>query len=275
MGNSDFSTLFVANPTKWPQACGRTHLSCYHCWKVLKDRGALELLSQTRICGILLNSVALTIRLSACLHIGVNKLGKAIHGFAIRSCCDGYDNVNSALITLYSKCKDLRKAYTLFELIEDSNIITWNSMLSGYSRIDRADEASLFREMFIIPLFARVANLQHGNEFHCYITKRSALVDMYARSVTYTSMIAGYEVQGAGKAALKLFKEMNLLHMLSVYNIILDIEHYACMVDLFKMLDLLTKLRIFIAKMPYKPASAMWATPIKACRFHGNVETRE
>ncbi|PQP98872.1 pentatricopeptide repeat-containing protein [Prunus yedoensis var. nudiflora] len=225
------------------------------CLRTANFKGALELLSQMRICGILLDSVALIIGLSACSHIGVIKLGKEIHGSAIRSCWDGYDNVKHALITMYSRCKDLRQAYALFQLIEDRSIITWNSMLSGYSRMDRAEEASfLFREMLcsgiepnyitiasILPLCARVANLQHGKEFHCYITKRvvfddylllwNALVDMYARSgkileakrvfdsmskrdeVTYTSMIAGYGVQGEGKAALKLFEEMNMLHI--------------------------------------------------------------
>ncbi|TQD96586.1 hypothetical protein C1H46_017836 [Malus baccata] len=246
-----------------------------------------------------------------------------------------------------SWCKDLRKAYTLFQLIEDRSIITWNSMLSGYSHMDRAEEASfLFREMLcsgiepnyvtiasILPLCARVANLQHGKEFHCYITKRvvfddclllwNALVDMYARSgkvlqakrvfdsmskrdeVTYTSMIAGYGVQGEGKAALKLFEEMNLLHikpdhvtmvsilsacshsglviqgqmlfekMLSVYGITPDLEHCACMVDLFGRAGLLNKAKEVITRMPYKPTSAMWATLIGACRIHGNMELGE
>ncbi|XP_068318904.1 pentatricopeptide repeat-containing protein At1g71490-like [Pyrus communis] len=317
------------------------------CLRTGNFKGALELLSQMISYGILLDSVALTIGLSACSHNGAIKLGKEIHGFAIRSGCDGYDNVNNALITLYSRCKDLRKAYTLFELIEDRSIITWNSMLSGYSHMDRAEEASfLFREMLcsgiepnyvtiasILPLCARVANLQHGKEFHCYITKRvvfddclllrNALVDMYARSgkvlqakrvfdsmskrdeVTYTCMIAGYGVQGEGKAALKLFKEMNLLHikpdhvtmvsilsacshsglviqgqmlfekMLSVYGITPDLEHYACMVDLFGRAGLLNKAKEIISRMPYKPTSAMWATLIGACRIHGNMEIGE
>ncbi|CAB4297936.1 unnamed protein product [Prunus armeniaca] len=317
------------------------------CLRTGNFKGALELLSQMRICGILLDSVALIIGLSACSHIGVIKLGKEIHGSAIRSCWDGYDNVKHALITMYSRCKDLRQAYALFQLIEDRSIITWNSMLSGYSRMDRAEEASfLFREMLcsgiepnyitiasILPLCARVANLQHGKEFHCYITKRvvfddylllwNALVDMYARSgkileakrvfdsmskrdeVTYTSMIAGYGVQGEGKAALKLFEEMNMLHikpdhvtmvsilsacshsrlviqgqmlfekMMSVYGVTPRLEHYACMVDLYGRAGLLNKAKEIITRMPYRPTSAMWATLLGACRIHGNIDIGE
>ncbi|XP_015886020.2 pentatricopeptide repeat-containing protein At1g71490 isoform X1 [Ziziphus jujuba] len=218
-------------------------------------KGALELLSRMRSRGAQLDSVALIIGLGACSHIGVIKLGKEIHGFAIRNGTYEYDNFKNVLITMYSRCKDLRHAYTLFRLIEEKSTVTWNSMLSSYAHMDLAEEASsLFREMLrsgikpnyvtiasILPLCARVANLSHGKEFHCYIMKRkgfgdylllwNALVDMYARSgkvleakrvfdsltkrdeVTYTSMIAGYGMLGEGQAALKLFEEMNRLQI--------------------------------------------------------------
>ncbi|KAL6176624.1 hypothetical protein ACLB2K_053257 [Fragaria x ananassa] len=317
------------------------------CLRAGNIKGALELLSQMRVGGIQLDSVAFSVGLSASSHIGAFKLGKEMHGSAIRSCCDGYGNVRNALITMYSRCKDLRHAYTLFQSIEDRSIITWNSMISGYSHMDRAEEASfIFREMLccgiepnhvtiasILPLCARVANLQHGKEFHCYITKHvvfddylmlwNALVDMYARSgkvreakqvfdsmnkkdeVTYTSMIAGYGVQGEGKAALKLFEEMNSLNirpdhvtmvsilsacshsglviqgqilferMVSMYGITPNLEHYACMVDLYGRAGLLHNAKDIIRRMPYKPTSAMWATLIGACHIHGNTEIGE
>lgn len=308
---------------------------------------ALKLLSQMRACGIQLDSVGLIIGLGACSHMGVIKLGKEIHSFAVRTGIYELDNFKNALITMYSRCKDLRHAYTMFQLVEDKNIITWNSMLSGYTRMDRAEEASFFfRELLlsgiepncvtmasILPLCARVANLQHGKEFHCYIIKRegfgdhlplwNAIVDMYARSgkvleakrvfdslpkrdeVTYTSMIAGYGMQGEGKAALKLFEEMNRLQikpdhitmvavlsacshsglliqgkmlfeqMLSVYGISPRLEHYACMVDLFGRAGLLNTAKNTITRMPYNPTPAMWATLIGACRIHRNLEIGE
>ncbi|KAK4858446.1 hypothetical protein QYF36_016487 [Acer negundo] len=211
---------------------------------------ALRLISQMVLCGAYLDPVAIIIGLGACSHIGAIKLGKQIHSYVICSSYDKYDNVRNALITMYARCQDLERAYMMFLLVEEKSIITWNSMLSGFSHMDRSEEASfLFREMLlsgiepnyvtiasILPLCARVANLQHGKEFHCYITRRqifkdclllcNALVDMYARSgkvveakrvfdsmstrdeVTYTSLIAVYGVQGDGETALKLFDEM-------------------------------------------------------------------
>ncbi|XP_050217527.1 pentatricopeptide repeat-containing protein At1g71490 [Mercurialis annua] len=308
---------------------------------------ALQLLSQMRSSGIHFDSVAVIIGLGACSHIGAIRLGREIHGSAVRSFYDGVDNVKNALITMYSRCQDLRHAYMLFQSMRTKNIITWNSMLSGYTHMDRSEEASfLFREMLfsglepthvtlasILPLCARTANLHHGKEFHCYILRHAgfkdylllwnSLIDMYARSgkvleakrlfhsmsrrdeVTYTSLIAGYGIQGEGQAALKLFDEMNkrgikpdhvtmvavlsacshsgLLtegimlfeRMSTAYGITPRLEHFACMVDLFGRAGLLHKAKDMITRMPYRPSSAMWATLLGACCKHQNREIGE
>lgn len=314
------------------------------CLSVGNYRAALELISQIRIHGNHLDCVATLIGLGACSHIGALKLGKEIHGSAVRSYYHGFNNVRSAMITMYSRCKDLKHAHILFQSTDEKSITTWNSMISGYCHSERCEEASfLFREMLlrgiepnfitiasILPLCARVANLQHGREFHCYIVRRecfvnhlllwNALVDMYARSgkvlaakkvfdmmterdaVTYTSLIAGYGVQGEGQIALRFFKEMitsqitpdhvTMAAVLSacshtgmviqgerlfedmqrVYLITPHLEHYACMVDLYGRAGLLAKASDIIARMPHSPTPAMWATLVGACRKHRNLE---
>ncbi|KAK4429567.1 protein trichome berefringence-like 7 [Sesamum alatum] len=139
-----------------------------------------------RMSGCHLDPVAVIIGLGACSHICALKLGKEIHGLAIRNSSTDYDNVKNALITLYCRCGDLMHAYIVFTLIEAKDIISWNSIISGFARWDRSEEATfLFRELLltgiepnyvtlagILPLCARVANLQHGKEFHCYIARR-------------------------------------------------------------------------------------------------------
>lgn len=317
------------------------------CLRTGNFKGALQLLSQMRIGGNHLDPVAVIIGLGACSHICALKLGKEIHGLAIRNSSIDYDNVKNALITLYSRCGDLMHAYIVFRLVEAKNIITWNSIISGFAQWDRSEEATfLFRELFltgiepnyvtlasILPLCARVANLQHGKEFHGYIAKRAefrgylllwnSLIDMYARSgrvslarrlfdlldkrdtVTYTSIIAGYGIQGSGKAAVELFEEMissqikpdhvamvailsacshsGLVaqgqlffnQMLSIYGITPALEHYACMVDLYGRAGLLKKAKEVILRMPCQPTPEMWVTIIGACKIHGNTEIGE
>ncbi|KAH7836098.1 hypothetical protein Vadar_032682 [Vaccinium darrowii] len=317
------------------------------CLKIGNYKVAVELLPQMATSGIHLDSVAVLIGLGACSHMGSLILGKEIHCMAIRSHFSGFDNVQNALINMYARCKDLRHAHILFQSLEARSIISWNSIISGYTHWNFSEEASfLFRKMLlsgvepnyvtiasILPLCARVANLQHGKEFHCYITRRAcfndylllwnALVDMYARSgkvflarrlfdmlsmkdeVTYTSLIAGYGIQGEGQAAIKLFEEMIRFRikpdhvtmvavlsacshsglvtqgqmlfekMLTLYSVTPRLEHYACMVDLFGRAGLLKKAEEIIRRMPYHPSPAMWATLIGACRIHGNTEMGE
>ncbi|KAG8378136.1 hypothetical protein BUALT_Bualt08G0106700 [Buddleja alternifolia] len=317
------------------------------CLKTGNFKGALELICQMRAGGTHLDPVAVIIGLGACSHICALKLGKELHGLSIRNSSIEYNNVKNALITLYSRCGDLVHAYIVFRSVEPKNRITWNSMISGFAQWDRSEEASfLFRELLltgiepnfvtlagILPLCARVANLQHGKEFHCYIVRRAefqghlllwnALIDMYARSgkvsiarrlfdlldkrdtVTYTSLIAGYGIQGEGKIAIELFEEMikseikpdhvamvailsacshsglvaqgQLLfeRMQTIYNITPNLEHFACMVDLFGRAGFIKKAKDIILTMPYMPTSEMWATLIGACRIHGDMDIGE
>ncbi|XAR57519.1 hypothetical protein NMG60_11025687 [Bertholletia excelsa] len=317
------------------------------CLKTGDYMGALELISQMGNYGIQLDSVAMIIGLGACSHIGSVKSGKLIHSFAIRSGFHEFDNVKHSLINMYARCKDLSHAHILFQSVEVKSVITWNSIISGYAHWDCSEEAAfLFREMLlsgfepnyvtiasVLPLCARVANLQHGKEFHCYITRCvefrdhlllwNALVDMYARSgklllakrlfdllskkdeVTYTSLITGYGIQGEGQAVIDLFEEMIKCQvkpdhvtmiavlsacshsglvtqgqvifekMYSVYGVMPRLEHYACMVDLFGRAGFLKKAEEIIAKMPYKPSPAIWATLLGACCIHGNKDIGE
>lgn len=317
------------------------------CLRVGNFTRTLKLLSQMRNFGVHLDNVAMIIGLGACSHIGAIRLGKEIHGFTIRHCYHRLSTVQNALVTMYARCKDIMHAYILFRLNDDKSIITWNSMLSGLTHLDRVEDAlHLFRELLlfgvepnyvtfasILPLCARVADLQHGREFHCYITKRedfrdylllwNALVDMYARSgkvleakrvfdslskkdeVTYTSLIAGYGMQGEGSKALRLFEEMKMFQikpdhitmvavlsacshsgllkqgehlfaeMQSVHGLSPHLEHYACMADLYGRVGLLNRAKGIITRMPYRPTSAMWATLIGACCIHGNTDIGE
>ncbi|RAL54323.1 hypothetical protein DM860_001451 [Cuscuta australis] len=317
------------------------------CTKTGNFKGAFDLLSRMRNCGYQLDPVAVLIGLGACSQTGSLRLGKEIHCLAIRNHFEDFDNVANALITMYARCQDLKLAHVLFQLKEPKSIVSWNSIISGFAHWGRYEEASSFlREMLrsgfkpnfvtvasILPLCARVADLQHGREFHCYVTKHegfeeqlllwNSLLDMYARSgkvylakklfdsmskkdtVTYTSLIAGYGVQGNGKEAIRLFEDMIMSHlkpdhvtmiavlsacshsgllvqgeklfelMQSVYDITPQLEHFSCMVDLFGRSGLLKKAQHIMKKMPFEPTSAMWATLIGACRIHGNTEIGE
>ncbi|KAL1192241.1 Pentatricopeptide repeat-containing protein [Cardamine amara subsp. amara] len=212
--------------------------------------GALKCVVKMRNFNVRLDSVSMINALKACSHIGDIQLGKEFHCLAIHCCYDRIDNVRNSLITMYSRCGDLRYAFIVFQEIEANSLSTWNSIISGFARNARSEETFfLLKEMLlagfhpnhvtlasILSLCARMANLQHGKEFHCYIMRRqsykdclilwNSLVDMYAKSrkiisakrvynsmskrdkVTYTSLIDGYGMMGKGEVALAWFNDM-------------------------------------------------------------------
>ncbi|XP_072974445.1 pentatricopeptide repeat-containing protein At1g71490 isoform X1 [Typha angustifolia] len=209
----------------------------------------IRLISQMGKGDSMIDFVTLVIGLKACSKVKNEKVGKEIHGLSTRLHCDRLENIINALITMYFRCRNTADAYILFRMSTIRSVVTWNSMLAGYRHMDQTEEASLiFREMIgsgvqpnyvtvltMISLSARIANLQHGRELHCYIIKQrlegyelvqNSLVDMYSKSgrissahrvfdtiryhdkIPYTSLILGYGIQGEGTNSLKLFNEM-------------------------------------------------------------------
>ncbi|KAK4385840.1 Pentatricopeptide repeat-containing protein [Sesamum angolense] len=178
-------------------------------------KGALKLICQMRMSGHHLNPVALIIGLCACSRICALKWGKQFMDWQFEVLLWTMIMYKNALITLYSRCGDLMHAYVVFTLIEATNVITWNSIISGFAQWDRCEEARfLFRELLLIGIepsyvtlagilpLARVANLQHGKEFHCYIAEEfqgylliwNALIEMGMGSCE----AAGNEAQISG-----------------------------------------------------------------------------
>ncbi|KAK9083062.1 hypothetical protein Scep_029533 [Stephania cephalantha] len=218
--------------------------------------GVLDLISKMTGRGVCIGPVTVLIGLTACSRGEFRNYGKEIHGFTVRRCCDEVENVRNAMVTMYSRCKYTEYAYKLFVSAKEKSVVTWNAMITGLSNLDMFEEAdSIFRDMLayafepnevtiltILSICARMSNLRHGRELHCYILRRAAiddhylfsynsLVHLYANSgkvlearilfdsmevkdkFVYTSLISGYAMQGRGREALELFEEMILYGM--------------------------------------------------------------
>lgn len=75
-------------------------------------------------------------------------LGKAIHGMVIKAALDSDVFIMNSLIHLYSSCGDLDLADKVFEMIDKKDIVSWNSMISGFVRNGCAEKAlELFKRM--------------------------------------------------------------------------------------------------------------------------------
>ncbi|PKA60654.1 Pentatricopeptide repeat-containing protein [Apostasia shenzhenica] len=87
------------------------------------------------------NSVTLISALPACADVGSLKIGKSIHGFAIKAGFESLVNVSTAVVDLYAKCGTIGLARLVFDGMMVKNVVSWNSMIVGYSSSSKPDEA--------------------------------------------------------------------------------------------------------------------------------------
>ncbi|KAH0991367.1 hypothetical protein GBA52_002850 [Prunus armeniaca] len=112
-------------------------------------REALLIFVQMPTQGLMPDSFSMSSALSACGKVGLVELGHQIHGHIIKR---GYldEFVLNSLIDMYSKCGFVDSAYMIFDKIQHLGVITWNSMISGFSQNgDPVMAISLFDKMFL------------------------------------------------------------------------------------------------------------------------------
>ncbi|KAF6169185.1 hypothetical protein GIB67_013615 [Kingdonia uniflora] len=141
--------------------------------------------------------------LRACAGLTVVRQGKEVHCQYLRR--GGWRDVivESALVDLYAKCGVIDYAQRLFAEVRVRNVITWNSMIYGFTQNGRGEEAlmmftNMVEEEGIMPNYISFI----GVLFAC---SHISLVDQ------------GREY---------------FVSMSKEYTIEVGIEHYTCMVDL-------------------------------------------
>lgn len=121
--------------------------------------------------------------LKACAGIGSIQIGMAVHRDIVRSGFwdDGF--VLNALVDMYAKCGDIVKARRVFDKITSRDLISWNSMLTGYIRHGLLVEAlDIFRGMLregyqpdsvaVSTILSGVASSELGIQIHGWAIRR-------------------------------------------------------------------------------------------------------
>ncbi|KAG4168842.1 hypothetical protein ERO13_A12G049900v2 [Gossypium hirsutum] len=130
------------------------------------------------------------------------RLGKQLHGYSLRM-GDIKTFTNNALMAMYSKLGHLNDAKVVFELFEERDLVSWNTMLSSLSQNDMFLEALLLLHRTVLqglkpdgvtiasvlPACSHLELLEIGKQLHAYALRHdilidnsfvaSALVDMY------------------------------------------------------------------------------------------------
>uniref|UniRef100_A0A803L9Q0 Pentatricopeptide repeat-containing protein n=1 Tax=Chenopodium quinoa TaxID=63459 RepID=A0A803L9Q0_CHEQI len=99
--------------------------------------------------GVRPDGVTIASVLPACSHLELLDLGKEIHAYVIRNeILSDNTFVTSALVDMYSNCKEVTSGRLIFDNTQVRNIAIWNAMLAGYALNGRFEDAlKLFIEM--------------------------------------------------------------------------------------------------------------------------------
>lgn len=147
-------------------------------------------------------------------------LAKMIHCYAAKCGFDSDIFVGNGLITYYSRCHDIVSARRTFDVMPERDLVSWNSMISGYSQgVFYEESKKLYRIMLdlvevrpnqvtivaILQACALSNDLLFGLEVHRYVIENQIQMDISLCN----SIITFYAKCGSLDYARELFQEMS------------------------------------------------------------------
>ncbi|KAK7272090.1 hypothetical protein RJT34_28480 [Clitoria ternatea] len=186
------------------------------------------------------NYFTYTSLLSACMGNGALGHGRGVHCQIIQMGFHSYLHINNALIAMYSKCGAIDDALYIFENMVGMDVVTWNTMITGYAQHGLAQEAINLFEMMI---------------------KQGVNPD----AITYLGVLSSCRHGGLVKEGQACFNSM------VEHGVQPELDHYSCIVDLLGRAGFLLEACDFIQNMPVSPNAVIWGSLLSSSRLHGNV----
>lgn len=143
--------------------------------------------------------------LSACASNRDLSSGRLIHTSLLLSRCDVDVGIDTALVTMYGKCGEIRDAASVFSNLRPRNLVSWTAMMTAYKEHEQHEDCLvLYKQMHLegckpdkitytiaLNACASLASVIDGMHIHMSITYFgleadvlvvSALVDMYGKA---------------------------------------------------------------------------------------------
>ncbi|KAK8940959.1 Pentatricopeptide repeat-containing protein [Platanthera zijinensis] len=90
--------------------------------------------------------------LGACAETGAFDLGREVHGFLMEKEIEIQGFVGNALVDMYVKCRNLKLAQEVFDMMSLKHVTCWNSMIVAFAIHGLLDEAyKVIKEMPVGP----------------------------------------------------------------------------------------------------------------------------
>ncbi|CAK9187379.1 unnamed protein product [Ilex paraguariensis] len=204
---------------------------------------------QTCEMGHSLDSVTYTKLVQSSASSGSFISGKLAHAHMIKTAFKLCTFLQNNLMNMYWKCGDIDSARLMFDQMPKRNVVSWNSMISGYNQMGLHDKAKkLFSEArmaikldkftyaSMLSMCSQTGDLEFGKKIHGLIAVdglgaqvflTNSFIDMYSKCgwvdqarlvfdnsdeldyVSWNSLIAGYVQSGRNNEMLRVLVKMH------------------------------------------------------------------
>ncbi|CAN6453513.1 unnamed protein product [Victoria cruziana] len=215
-----------------------------------QPNNGLNLFERMKDGALMPNEITMLSVVSCCTQLQDIELGYRVLDYIHKENIFLCKNLQNAVIDMYAKCGDMESAKRLFDEMEEKDHISWTSLIGGYVRSNRFNEAIYaFQQMHLsntkpdavtlinlLKLCSDLAALDLGRWVHFYIDRNkisdlylnTALIDMYCKcgnvadaidvfytmptknAMSWTAIISGLGLNGCNQQALNLFAKMQM-----------------------------------------------------------------
>ncbi|CAN1146489.1 Pentatricopeptide repeat-containing protein At4g21065 [Linum perenne] len=161
------------------------------------------------------------------------RVGEGIHSIAVRNGFESLVFVQNSLVHMYSMCGQHQSALKVFELMPERDVVTWNSVINGFSLNGEPGEAlMLYQKMHsqgvkpdgftMVSLFSACSKfgaLALGRRAHVYMVKVGLNQNLHA----INALLDFYAKCGSTKEAENVFDDMTGRNVVSWTSLIVGL----------------------------------------------------
>ncbi|PON74156.1 Tetratricopeptide-like helical domain containing protein [Parasponia andersonii] len=202
--------------------------------------------------------------------------GMVFHCQAIKHNLDSNDFVGNVIVAMYSKFNLVEEAEKGFRVIEEKNMVSWNTLITACSHCaDYAKGLRVFKQMTseyglrpddftfasVLAASAGLASIQHGKQTHAHLTRTRTCQDVEVGN----ALVSMYAKCGFIKYAYNVFNKMARHNLVSWNTIIAGFATHGLgerAVEIFEQMR----------KIGVKPDSITFVGLLMACSHGGLVD---
>ncbi|XP_019057256.1 PREDICTED: pentatricopeptide repeat-containing protein At3g57430, chloroplastic-like [Tarenaya hassleriana] len=202
--------------------------------------------------GLLANTTTMAGVVPACARSDAFSRKEDFHGFVIKRGLARDKFVQNALMDMYSRLGKTDTSEMIFDSMEDRDVVSWNTMITGYVISDHHEAALLL-----------LRKMQNPEETEINVREKTSRTGLKPNSITLMTILPGC-------AALSALAKGKEIHAYAIKNMLAtDIAVGSALVDMYAKCGCLDLSRKVFDQMPVRNVIT-WNVIIMAYGMHGN-----